>query len=137
METISEGSLMKGQEWRQSLLAVFIAGIWSGAIITLLRVLLSHYFSWLPYSFPMLIVEAGVACNIAFWVRPMVGEPKAVWALLLGLFAQSAALFPFHVGHLLPYHWTALVTVPAAWIGMTLEGTPKVIGTSLDDGGQT
>lgn len=121
---------MKGREWRQSFLVVFIAGIWSGAIIALLRVLFLHNFSWLPYSFPMLIVEAGVACSISFWVSPMFGKPKEIWALLLGLFAQSAVLFPFHLGHLLPYHWTALVTVPPAWLGANLEGIHKVVNNS-------
>lgn len=127
---------MKEHGWYQSFLSVLVAGIWNGALIALSRVLLSHYLSWSPYSLPMLIIEAGVACNVAFWVCPMVGEPKTLWALLLGLFAQSAILFPFHLGHLLPYHWMALVTIPAAWFGMTLGRTPKGVGASFDNSGQ-
>jgi hypothetical protein len=124
---------MKDSSWQQSLLVVCIAGFWIGALVAFCRALLAHLFSLMPYSLPLLIMEAGIACNVAFWVSPMVHEPKMVWAFLLGLFAQSAILFPFHVGYIfiLPYHWTALVTILGAWIGMTLGSAEN---HSLSDG---
>jgi len=123
MATINGGGSMKDCSWLRSLLVVCIAGFWVGALIAFCRALFAHLFSLMPYSLPLLIMEAGIACNVTFWVSPMVHEPKMVWAFLLGLFAQSAILFPFHVGYILPYHWTALVTILGAWIGMILAST--------------
>ena len=71
---------MKDSSWQQSLLVVCIAGFWIGALVAFCRALLAHLFSLMPYSLPLLIMEAGIACNVAFWVSPMVHEPKMVWA---------------------------------------------------------
>ena len=48
--------------------------------------------------------------------------------LPMGLAAQSAAFFPYDLHTMLPYYWSTLITVPAAWVGMALGETKGEAG---------
>lgn len=114
---------MRLNEIRLSAVALSVGGILGGALIAAARTLLPKWtsLSLLPYSPPMLILEGLIVVHVAFWLRPLTIGPWALNGLLLGLLAQVASLFPYDIHTLLPYHWSALVTVPAAIIGMALS----------------
>ncbi len=107
---------------KTTIAVLFVGGILAGTIIAAMRALLPRWtvLAILPYSPPMLILEGLVVLHIAFWLRPLTFGHWALNGLVLGLLAQSAAFIPYDVHSLLPYHWSALITVPAALIGMVL-----------------
>ncbi len=104
---------------------LFVGGVLAGVLIAAIRTLLPQWtkLAILPYSLPMLILEGLIVVHIAFWLRPLTKVHWAAGGLILGLMAQIASLFPYDIHTLLPYHWSALVTVPAAIIGMALGET--------------
>lgn len=104
--------------WKRSLAVVFVGGVLSGALIATFRAYLPRFVLAFPYSPPLLVLEALVVVHVGFWCRGLVGEPWWVWAFALGIAAQIAILFPFDPHILLPYHWSALVTIPGALLGM-------------------
>ncbi len=108
--------------YRFSVAVLFVGGILAGAIIAALRALLPQWtmLSIMPYSPPMLLLEGLVVLHVAFWLRPLTKMHWSLGGVLLGLLAQSAALFPYDIHALLPYHWGSLVALPAAVIGMGL-----------------
>lgn len=108
--------------YRLSLAAVFVGGVLSGAVIAALRIFLPKWtmLNIMPYSPPMLIIEGLVVVHVGFWLRPLTKGHWIVSGFLLGLIAQVAALFPYDIHTLLPYHWSALLTLPAAMLGMAL-----------------
>ena len=75
----------------------------------------------------MLLLEGLGDLHIAFWLRPLMKLPWLVSGWLLGLFAQSAALFPYDLHTLLPYHWSALITSLGALAGNGIRGGAPVI----------
>ena len=116
---------MKWGEVKATMAVLFVGGVLAGAVIAALRAFLPRWtmLSILPYSPPMLLLEGLVVLHIAFWLRPLMKLSWFVSGLLLGLFAQSAALFPYDLHTLLPYHWSALITSLGALAGMGLGKT--------------
>lgn len=108
--------------YRLSLAAVFVGGMLSGVVIAALRILLPKWtmLNIMSYSPPMLIIEGLVVLHVGFWLRPLTKGHWIVNGFLLGLVSQVAALFPYDIHTLLPYHWSALLTLPAAMLGMAL-----------------
>jgi len=116
---------MRWQSIRLTLAVSFLGGVLAGVLITAMRALLPQWtkLAVMPYSPPMLTLEALIVVHVAFWLRPLTVGHWALNGLFLGLAAQIASLFPYDLHTLLPYHWSALVTVPAALIGMALGGS--------------
>lgn len=108
--------------WRRALIIACIGGILSGAIIAAIRFVLAWVLpSMHPYSSPDLLLHALVVLHVAFWLRPLAGEIWWAAGLMLGFVAHlSAWLFPYDAHSLLPYHWSGLTCVPAAFAGMAL-----------------
>lgn len=114
--------MMQWDKVKATLAILFVGGILAGTIIAAMRSLLPRWtvLAILPYSPPMLILEGLVVVHIAFWLRPLTFGYWALNGLVLGVLAQSAAFIPYDLHSLLPYHWSAMITVPAALVGMAL-----------------
>ncbi|MCS7186891.1 MAG: hypothetical protein RMK89_08070 [Armatimonadota bacterium] len=113
---------MKWKSLRVNAAVLFVGGVLAGVLIAAMRALLPQWtkLALMPYSPPMLVLEALVVIHVAFWLRPLTVGHWALNGLFLGLMAQIAFLFPYDIHTLLPYHWSALVTILAAPIGMGL-----------------
>lgn len=119
---------MKWREVRLAAAVLFVGGVFAGALIAAARAFLPRWtnLALLPYSPPMLVLEGLIVLHIAFWLRPLTVGHWALNGLLLGLMVQIASLFPYDIHTLLSYHWSALITVPAAIVGMALStNTPQ------------
>ncbi len=114
---------VRWQEVRLTAAFLFVGGVLAGVLITAARAFLPKWTNLvlLPYSLPMMVLEGLIVLHIAFWLRPLTVGHWALNGLLLGLMAQIASLFPYDIHTLLPYHWSALVTVPTAMLGMALN----------------
>lgn len=114
---------MDWQRLKLNATVLFVGGVLAGVLIAAARTLLPHWtkLAILPYSPPMLVLEALIVLHVAFWLRPLTFGHWALNGLLFGLVAQIASLFPYDIHALLPYHWSALVTVPASILGMALS----------------
>jgi len=114
--------MMRWQSFRSDATVLFVGSVLAGVLIAAIRALLPQWtkLALLPYSPPMLVLEALIVLHVAFWLRPLTVSHWALNGLLLGLMAQIASLFPYDIHTLLPYHWSALVTIPAALIGTWL-----------------
>ncbi len=118
--------MRRTKAWLFSLTVLFVGSVLGGILITAARALLPQWLRLMifPYSPPMLVLEALIALHIGFWLRPLVQLPWWLSGALLGLLLQIAHFVPYDLHTLLPYHWSSLVTVPAAVVGMAL-GVPQ------------
>ncbi len=116
--------MMRWQSFRSDATVLFAGGVLAGVLIAAIRALLPQWtkLALLPYSPPMLILEALIVLHVAFWLCPLTVSHWALNGLLLGLMAQIASLFPYDIHTLLPYHLSALAIVPASLLGMALIG---------------